>query len=98
MLRHLYYFTHVGAPSGEARCALAQPGDAPPRPRRRLELAHVASELSQVTLLGSYHPPLSAVGDVGDRLLGHRVAEAVVRRFVEDVAVRLAGVAADAPE
>jgi hypothetical protein len=39
--------------------------------------------------MGSYRPPLSVVGEVGDKLIGHRVAEACVRRFVLDVAERL---------
>ena len=44
---------------------------------------------SHLSLMGTYRPPLSVVGGAGDVLLGHRVAEAVVRRFVLDVADRL---------
>ncbi len=54
-----------------------------------LELVPLQGEGCQLTLMGSYRPPLSAVGDATDRLLGHRVAEATVRRFVLDVAARL---------
>lgn len=43
----------------------------------------------QVTLAGSYEPPLGAVGGVVDRALTHRMAEAVIHRFVEDVTDRL---------
>jgi hypothetical protein len=42
-----------------------------------------------LSLMGTYRPPLSVVGGAGDALLGHRVAEAVVRRFVLDVAQRI---------
>ncbi len=43
-----------------------------------------------LSLTGTYRPPLSVVGGMGDLLLGHRVAEACVRRFVLDIASRLA--------
>jgi hypothetical protein len=42
-----------------------------------------------LSLMGTYRPPLSVVGGAGDAILGHRVAEAVVRRFVLDVAARI---------
>ena len=56
-----------------------------------LELASLGGHGCQLSLMGSYRPPLSVVGGTGDRLVGHRVAEACVRRFVLDVADRLAG-------
>ena len=56
-----------------------------------LELASVNGHGCQLSLMGSYRPPMSVMGDAGDRLFGHRVAEACVRRFVLDVADRLAG-------
>lgn len=43
----------------------------------------------QLSMRGSYRPPLSVLGEAGDRLFGHRVAEACVRRFVLDVAERV---------
>ncbi len=43
----------------------------------------------QLSLMGSYRPPLAVAGAAGDRLLGHRVAEACVRRFVLELADRL---------
>jgi hypothetical protein len=46
-------------------------------------------DVSQLSLLGTYRPPLSVVGDLGDAALGHRVAEACVRQFVLDVAARV---------
>lgn len=55
-----------------------------------LELASLDAYGCQLSMMGSYRPPLSVIGEAGDRLLGHRVAEACVRRFVLDVAGRLA--------
>jgi hypothetical protein len=43
----------------------------------------------QLSLMGSYRPPLAVAGAAGDRLVGHRVAEAAVRRFVLELADRL---------
>ena len=54
-----------------------------------LELASVGPAVTQLTLIGTYRPPISVLGEVGDRLVGHHVAEAVVRRFVLDVATAL---------
>lgn len=54
-----------------------------------LELASLDGSGCQLSLMGSYRPPLSVVGAAGDRLLGHRVAEACVRRFVLEAAERL---------
>lgn len=55
-----------------------------------LELAALSREVCQLSCIGSYRPPLSVVGSVGDRMFGHRVAEAVVRNFVEATAERIA--------
>lgn len=57
-----------------------------------LALDRLGGEGCHFSLIGSYRPPLSVVGGAGDRLYGHRVAEACVRRFVLDVADRLATV------
>jgi hypothetical protein len=46
-----------------------------------------------LSLMGAYRPPLAVVGGVADAMLGHRVAEAVVRRFVLDIADRIDEVA-----
>ena len=45
---------------------------------------------TQLDLEGEYDPPLGILGDVADRLLGHRIAQASVHQFLEDVAGRLA--------
>jgi len=54
-----------------------------------VELASLNGCGCQLSLMGSYRPPLSVVGAAGDRLLGHRIAEACVRRFVLELAQRL---------
>lgn len=57
-----------------------------------LELAPLPVSGHQLSLAGVYRPPLSVVGAAADQVLGHRVAEACVRRFVLDVGDRLAAV------
>lgn len=57
-----------------------------------LELTALSGGECQLSLMGTYRPPLSVAGGVGDALLGHHVAEACVRRFVLDTARRMAGV------
>lgn len=54
-----------------------------------LELVSLDGYGCQLSLMGSYRPPMSVVGEAGDRLFGRRVAEACVRRLVLDVAERL---------
>ena len=44
---------------------------------------------TQLDFLGRYDPPLGVVGGAMDALVGHRVAEASVHRFISDVARHL---------
>lgn len=44
---------------------------------------------TQLDLDGHYDPPLGLVGDAVDAVVGHRIAEASVQRFVSDVAAHL---------
>jgi hypothetical protein len=44
---------------------------------------------TQLELSGLYEPPLGAVGSAIDAVVGHRIAEASVHRFVTDVAAYL---------
>jgi hypothetical protein len=44
---------------------------------------------TQLDFHGEYHPPFGVVGAVIDAIIGHRVAEAAVHRFVEEIAERL---------
>lgn len=41
---------------------------------------------TQLDFLGRYEPPLGVVGGAMDALVGHRIAEASVHRFITDVA------------
>jgi hypothetical protein len=41
---------------------------------------------TQLDFLGRYDPPLGVVGDAMDALVGRRIAEASVHRFIGDVA------------
>jgi hypothetical protein len=46
----------------------------------------LSREETQIELHGRYAPPLGVVGGALDSLIGHRVADASVHRFVTDVA------------
>lgn len=58
-----------------------------PEVEAKLEVADLSIEphVTQVSLVGSYRPPLGAVGAAADDVWGHRVAEAAIHRFVKDV-------------
>lgn len=55
-----------------------------------LELERLNAHGSKLSLTATYRPPLAVIGEFGDRLLGHQVAEACALRFVLDVAARVA--------
>lgn len=44
---------------------------------------------TQLEIEGAYRPPLGVVGNVMDAAIGHRVAEAAVHRFLDDVVEQL---------
>jgi hypothetical protein len=44
---------------------------------------------TQLDFQGEYRPPLGVVGAVLDAVAGHRIAEAAVHRFVEEIAERM---------
>jgi hypothetical protein len=44
---------------------------------------------TQIDFAGHYEPPAGALGGVIDSVLGHRIAEVSVHRFVEDIATYL---------
>ncbi len=46
----------------------------------------LSKDETQIELHGRYTPPLGAVGSALDSLIGHRIADASVHRFVTDVA------------
>ena len=57
-----------------------------------LELTSLPGGDRQLSVMGTYRPPLAVAGAAGDALVGHAVAEACIRRFVLDVADRMEGV------
>jgi len=54
----------------------------------------LSGDETQLDLRGAYVPPGSVVGSAVDALVGHRVAEASVHRFLREVAERLSADAA----
>lgn len=62
--------------------------------RGQLEVSALSTHppVCQLTFSGTYTPPLGAIGMLGDTLMGHRVAEAAVHTFLEDVANRISQV------
>jgi len=51
----------------------------------------LSKDETQLELHGLYTPPLGAVGSALDSLVGHRIADASVHRFVTDIASLLRG-------
>lgn len=54
-----------------------------------LTIYPLTSTETQIEFLGHYEPPLGGVGSALDIIIGHRIAEACVHRFVGDVAHHL---------
>ena len=54
-----------------------------------LSLYPLSAHETQLDLDGRYRPPLGAVGQALDALVGHRIAEASVLRFLQEVASRI---------
>jgi len=54
-----------------------------------LEIAPLGPNLTQLAISARYDPPLGAIGEVIDRALLHRVAEATVKDFLDRVALKL---------
>ena len=44
---------------------------------------------TQLDVLGRYEPPMGVLGDAVDAVVGNRIAEASVHRFIADVATYL---------
>jgi hypothetical protein len=44
---------------------------------------------TQLELEGKYAPPLGVVGKAVDAVIGHRIAQASMHRFIQEVAARL---------
>ncbi|MAG58153.1 MAG: hypothetical protein CMJ83_17850 [Planctomycetes bacterium] len=57
-----------------------------PLMRAELRVYPLTATETQIDFSGHYKPPLGLVGSAADAVLGHRIAEATVHRFVTDVA------------
>jgi len=60
-----------------------------PQMKATLAFYPISGGETQIDLLGDYQPPLGLLGEAVDAVVGRRVAEATVHRFVQDVALRL---------
>jgi hypothetical protein len=61
-----------------------------PTMQATLSFYPLSPEETQLDLEGEYEPPLGLVGAGADALVGHRIAEASVHRFVREIGRRLA--------
>jgi hypothetical protein len=61
-----------------------------PTMKAELVVRSLSAVETQLEFVGSYQPPLGAVGAVIDAVVGHRVAESCVQQFVVDVARQVA--------
>lgn len=60
-----------------------------PRLDADLIVAAVGDQMTQITLRGSYKPPLGPVGELLDRALLHHLAEACVKNFMDRIQAAL---------
>lgn len=60
-----------------------------PMMRATLAVYPLTADETQLDLSGNYKPPLGALGAALDAIAGHRIAEASVHRFVDEVARHL---------
>lgn len=67
----------------------ASAADLFPSMEATLSIHPLSAHETQLALDGRYRPPFGAVGNAIDAVVGHRLAEASVLRFVQDVAARL---------
>jgi len=60
-----------------------------PAMRATLTVYPLSADETQLDLRGSYDPPGGVLGDLADRMLGHRIAEASVHTFLGALAHRV---------
>jgi len=60
-----------------------------PTMRGELAVYPLSSTETQLDFRGRYEPPLGLLGSAANALVGHRLAEASVHRFLEDLVTRL---------
>ncbi len=86
---------HPRGPTSPARTCLQLDWTAAQRPhlfpfmRAELAIYPLTATETQLDFSGRYEPPLGLLGSAMDSLVGHRIAEASVHRFVTDVAAYL---------
>jgi hypothetical protein len=51
-----------------------------------IEIAPLGPEQSQLAINARYEPPFGALGRAADRAALHRIAEAVIKDFIDNVA------------
>ncbi|HTX27878.1 MAG TPA: hypothetical protein VME19_12760 [Streptosporangiaceae bacterium] len=56
-----------------------------------IRLAPAGGRATLLTIVGSYRPPLGAVGEALDRAILHRVATATIRSFLAQVQAQIGG-------
>jgi len=82
----------TGGPFGGPRTRIPVSWEAAAHPQwfplmdGELSVYALTSTETQLDFLGRYDPPMGLVGDAVDALVGHRIAEASVHRFIGDVA------------
>jgi hypothetical protein len=82
-------------PGGSPHCRIALAWQATehahffPTMDAQLSLWPLTATETQLEILGSYDPPLGLVGDAFDAAVGHRIAEATVLRFLDDVVAQI---------
>jgi len=54
-----------------------------------LSIYPLTAKETQLDFLGTYDPPLGVLGDALDAIVGHRIGEASVHRFIQNVATYL---------
>ena len=57
-----------------------------PSMQAELRVYPLTKSETQLDLMGNYDPPMGPLGDALDAIVGHRIAEASVHRFMKDVA------------
>jgi hypothetical protein len=65
--------------------ATEQPGFFPVM-SARLEVYPITNSETQLDFQGEYEPPMGVLGRAVDAVVGHRIAEASIHRFVSEVA------------
>lgn len=60
-----------------------------PSMRATLVASTLSPDETRLDLFGSYDPPGGYFGSAADRVIGHRIAEACVHRFLDELASRL---------